>query len=100
MTKQTATQAATRRGNGRQAHYADRVLGGLRLIAVHEVGAIQAHVAAVGERVRVAHRARGVGELLRNQFDLLPESRNRWRRDQLVRRELWRGFVRDLKTRA
>ena len=62
MTEQTATQAAPRRGNGRRAHYTDRVLGGLRLIAVHEVDAIQAHVAAVGERVRVARRARDVGE--------------------------------------
>lgn len=97
MRKQTAVQAARRRRTRQREHYVDRILGGLRLIAVHEVDAVQAHLAAVGERVRVAQQARDLGELVRNQFDLLPESRNRWRRDHVVRQELWRGFVRDLK---
>ncbi|MEQ1439674.1 hypothetical protein AAG565_09935 [Fontimonas sp. SYSU GA230001] len=61
---------------------------------------MRAHFAAIGERVRVARQARDFGELLRNQFDLLPESRNRWRRDQMVRRALWRGLIRDLNSRA
>lgn len=100
MRKQTAVQAAQRRRPRRREHYVDRILGGLRLIAVHEVDAAQAHLVAVGERVRVAQQARDFGELLRNQFDLLPESRNRWRRDHLVRRQLWRGLVRDLKVRS
>lgn len=97
MKIQPAVQAARRRRTRQRELYVDRILGGLRLIAVHEVDAVQAHLAAVGERVRIAQQARDLGELVRNQFDLLPESRNRWRRDHVVRQELWRGFVRDLK---
>jgi len=76
--------------------YLDRVLGGAALIALHEAGSLQGHFEAVNERVRVATRARNVGELIRNQIDLFPETRNRFRRDHQVRRELWRGLVRDL----
>lgn len=79
--------------------YLDRVLGGVALIAVHELGSLRGHAAAAGERLRVAQRARGVGELLRDQLDLLPESHNRLRRDHAVRRELWRGLLRDLAQR-
>ena len=80
----------------RHSVYLDRILGGVALIAVHEAGSIRGHVAAASERLRVARRARGLGELLRDQVDLLPESRNRLRRDRAVRLQLWRGLLRDL----
>ncbi|HSW13010.1 MAG TPA: hypothetical protein VLI06_09250 [Solimonas sp.] len=76
--------------------YLDRVLGGVALIALHEAGSIQGHLEGVTERFRVARRARSLVELIRDQVDLLPETRNRFRRDHHVRRELWNGFVRDL----
>lgn len=78
--------------------YLDRVIGGVTLLALHEAGSLRGHAAAVQERLRVARRARGLGELLRDQIDLFPESRNRLSRDHQVRRELWRGLVRDLST--
>lgn len=81
---------------GRREVYLDRVLGGVALIALHEAGSLQGHLEGVNERLRVAAHARNVGELIRNQIDLLPETRNRFVRDHSVRRELWRGFVRDL----
>lgn len=96
--KSDTTRADRRaRQDAGAAHYADRLLGGLRLLVLHEAGAMRGHVMAVDERVRVARRARGLGELLRDQVDLLPESRNRWRRDHAVRRQLWRGLARDLR---
>lgn len=75
----------------------DRIVGGFSLLVLHETGSLQGHVAALQERLRLAQRARGLGELLRDQVDLLPESRNRLRRDQQIRRQLWRGWVRDLR---
>lgn len=69
---------------------------GLAMIAVHEWGALGAHYAELRERVAVARRARGAGELLRDQMDLLPETQARLRQDQQVRRELLRRWVRTL----
>lgn len=83
-------------GSDRREIYLDRVFGGAALIALHEAGSLQGHLEGVNERLRVAARARNVGELIRNQIDLIPETRNRFVRDHTVRRELWRGFVRDL----
>lgn len=74
----------------------DRVFGGVATLALHEADAARGHVNELGERLRVARRARGVGELLRDQLDLFPESRNRLQRDHDVRRRLWRGLIRDL----
>jgi len=82
---------------GLRGVYLDRVFGGVALLALHEAGSLQAHLEAVGERLRIARRARTLTELIRDQVDLFPESRNRLRRDQRVRRELWNGFVRELK---
>jgi hypothetical protein len=76
--------------------YASRLLDGLSTIALHEADALNAHLLAAGERVRIALQARNAAELLRDQLDLLPESRNRLRRDHQLRRELWRGLIRDL----
>lgn len=76
--------------------YFENTSGGLALLAVHEADSLRGHVAALRERWAVAQRARSTSELIRDQIDLLPESRNRMARDQDVRRELWRGFYRDL----
>ncbi|AXQ28246.1 hypothetical protein D0B54_05925 [Solimonas sp. K1W22B-7] len=83
-------------GQGKGEIYLDRVLGGVALIALHEAGSLQGHLEGVSERLRVARRARNLGELLRDQIDLLPETRNRFVRDHHVRRGLWSGFVEDL----
>ncbi|MGB1561625.1 MAG: hypothetical protein ACPHN2_09020 [Sinimarinibacterium flocculans] len=84
----------------RQAAPIDRLLDGLALIALHEADALNAHLNAAGERLRLAWRARSARELLRDQVDLLPESRNRLRRDHAVRRQLWQGLARDLRSGA
>lgn len=76
--------------------YLDRASNGVALIAVHESGAVRAVWSALAERLAVARHARSVGELIRDQIDLLPESRMRFKRDQQVRRQLWRGLLRDL----
>ncbi len=87
----------SRRAGARGARrYVDRLIGDMATIARHEAEVLHGHLSAMNVRVRVAQRARGVGELLRDQVDLLPESRNRLRRDQSVRRRLWRGLIDDL----
>ena len=84
----------------RQAAPIDRLLDGLALIALHEADALNAHLNAAGERLRLAWQARSARGLLRDQVDLLPESRNRLRRDHAVRRQLWQGLARDLRSGA
>ena len=82
--------------NGRLNRYVDRGLGGFALIVLHEAGSLRGHWIDLGVRFAVARRARGIGELLRDQLDLWPESRKRFRHDLQVRRQLWRGLARDL----
>ncbi|MES0872634.1 hypothetical protein [Sinimarinibacterium thermocellulolyticum] len=72
----------------------------MTLIVLHEADALDALAKAAGERLRLARRARSLGELWRDQVDLLPETRNRLRGDHAVRRRLWAGLVRDLKPGA
>lgn len=74
----------------------DRAVDGISRIAVHEAESLDGHWLALRERWAVARRARGVGELLRDQFDLLPETRNRVRHDHQVRLTLWRGLAQEL----
>lgn len=88
--------AGLKRLRRRVNNYVDRALGGAALIAVHEAGALHGHWTEIGERVRVAREAHGPADLLREQLDLVPESRNRLARDQEVRRLLWRGLIKDL----
>jgi hypothetical protein len=78
----------------------DGALGGVALVALHEWDALRGHWAEAQERLVIARRARGAGELLRDQLDLIAESRNRLRRDHEIRRKLWRGLLRDLSRRA
>ena len=95
----TATLPDLRAFTQKIGHYLDRALSGIALVAVHEVGTLRGHWADLDVRIRVARRARGTVELIRDQIDLLPESRNRFMHDQRVRRELWRGVGRDFTYR-
>ncbi|WP_146165887.1 hypothetical protein [Stenotrophobium rhamnosiphilum] len=96
----TKAVPALRELNNRVGHYLDRALSGIALVAVHEAGTLRGHWTDVDVRFRVARRARDAGELIRDQIDLLPESRNRMARDQRVRRELWRGVVKDFSAQV
>lgn len=80
--------------------FASRLIDGLSIIALHEADVLNAHLLAAGERLRVATQARNAAELLRDQLDLLPESRNRLRHDQAVRRMLWCGLIHDLRRQS
>ena len=76
--------------------YMQKASVGLALIAVHEWGALGAHYSELRERLAVARRARGAGEMVRDQLDLLSETQARLRQDQQVRRELLRRWVKNL----
>jgi len=55
------------------------------------------HGIEVRERLAVARNARGPVELVRDQLDLLPETRARLAMDHHERRALLRGWVADLR---
>ena len=71
---------------------------GLSLLAEHETNALGDHLQALNRRVRVARKARSLGELLRDQLDLLPDTGARLRRDQRLRLQLITGLQRDLRS--
>lgn len=77
-------------------HYWDRATSGMLMLAVHETDALRGHWSEINERLELARRARSSSELVREQVDLLSESRNRLARDHQVRRELVRGLIKDL----
>lgn len=77
-------------------HYWDRATTGVLLLAVHETEALQGHWSDLNERLELVRRARIGVDLVREQVDLLPESRNRLLRDHEVRVELLRGLIKDL----
>ncbi len=70
---------------------------GLAVLVEHESTAFDNLVASLRERVSVARKARNVGELLRNQLDLLPDTHARLVRDHAVRGQLLKGFGRDIR---
>lgn len=82
----------TRNLLGQSRQLAGRAAGELALLALHEVDALTGHWADARERLAVARQARGLGELLRFQWDLLPETRARLRVDQRRRRALIAGL--------
>ncbi|MBI3171968.1 MAG: hypothetical protein HYZ32_05150, partial [Hydrocarboniphaga effusa] len=84
----------------RSATYLGRAMGGLTLVLAHEVGALSGHMAEVRERIAVARKARGLIELLRDQADLLPETRARLVLDQRERLTLLNGLIEDLRAAA
>ena len=75
----------------------ERAIDGVGQIAMHEAGAFDNHWFALRERLAVARKARGVGELLRDQLDLLPATRARIAEDHQARLRLWRELRRSLR---
>ena len=78
----------------------ERAIDSVGQIAMHEAGALDNHLLALRERWAVARRARGVGELLRDQIDLLPATRLRLAEDHELRLKLWRGLARQFNNAA
>jgi hypothetical protein len=77
--------------------FARRAVGGFALILMHEIDALSGHLAELRERIAVARKARGLTQLLREQVDLLPETRVRLTLDQRERRALLYSWVADLR---
>ena len=88
---------SSRRYRRQREMYAQRAVGGLALIVLHEIDALLRHWVEVRERLAVASQARGVGQLVRDQVDLLPETRARLHLDQRERRALVHSWVSDLR---
>jgi hypothetical protein len=86
---------ATRVPTGRRAYLA-RAVDGAALVLMHELDALGGHWVELGERLAVARKSRGLGDLVRSQFDLLPETRARLSLDQRERRALLRSWLADL----
>jgi len=70
---------------------------GLQVLVEHENNALDNQLAGLRERLLIARRARNLGELLRDQIDLLPDTQARLQRDHSLRRALLRGFGSDLR---
>lgn len=81
----------------RGARYVRRGLDAFALLLMHELDAMEGHFAEARERVAVARTARGLGDLLRTQLDLVPETRARLRLNALERRALLNGWVQELR---
>ena len=62
-----------------------------------EVDALGGHWAELGERLAVARKSRGLGELVSQQVDLFPETRARLVLDHRERRALLHGWLTDLR---
>jgi hypothetical protein len=77
--------------------YTQRAVGGLALVMLHEWDALSRHGVALGERLAVARNARGPFELVRDQLDLLAETRARLAMDQRERRALLHSWLADLR---
>ncbi len=73
---------------------------GLQVLVEHENTALDNQLAGLRERLLIARRARNLGELLRDQIDLLPDTHARLRRDHSLRRALLSGFGSDLRRSA
>lgn len=85
---------------GRARQRARPIVESASRIGGHEMVALAGHWAEVRERWAVARKARGLGELLRDQLDLLPETRARLRLDHRERRLLLRQAVERLLGRV
>jgi hypothetical protein len=72
-------------------------VGGFTQILMHEVDALSGHVVELRERAALARQARGIGQLVRDQVDLLQETRARLDLDHRERRALLHGWIQDLK---
>lgn len=81
----------------RGAAYVRRGLDAFALLVMHELDAMEGHLAEARERVAVARAARGVSDLLRTQLDLVPETRARLALNARERRALLNGWVQELR---
>lgn len=81
----------------RGTDYVRRGLDAFALLVMHELDAMEGHLAEARERVAVARAARGLSDLLRTQFDLIPETRARLRLNSRERRALVNGWVQELR---
>lgn len=70
-----------------------RTIDSVGQIAMYEAGALDGHLLALRERWAVARKARGAGELLRDQLDLLPATRLRLLEEHQGRVRLWRELA-------
>lgn len=93
------TRLATRGPIGRRAWLERAVTGATRLL-MHEFDALSGHWAEVNERLALAREARGLGELVNAQIDLLAETRARLSLDHRERRALLNGWLADLRPAA
>ena len=87
----------SRKYRRRSKVYADRAVGGFALMVMHEIDALTRHGVEVRERLAVARQARGVAQLVREQVDLLAETRARLQLDQRERLALLHSWVTDLR---
>lgn len=69
---------------------------GFNLLAEHETNALGDHLQALNRRILIARRARSLSELLRDQYDLLPDTQARLSRNHLSRRALLADLKREL----
>ena len=70
---------------------------GFSLLAEHETNTLEGHFKAIRTRLAVARKARSLGELLRDQIDLVPDTQARFKRDHQLRRQLIKGLGQDLR---
>jgi hypothetical protein len=77
--------------------YLERAVDGAAQMLLHEFDALSGHWAEVRERLAVARQSRGLGDLVRTQVDLLPETRARLTLDQRERRALLHSWLNDLR---
>ena len=73
-------------------------MDGLSVLVEHENNALEDLRCSLRERWVIATKARGIGELLRHQIDLLPDTQARLRRNHKVRRQLLAGWTRDVRS--
>ena len=77
--------------------FLERAIGGVALMLIHEVDSLGGHWAELRERLAVARKARGLGELVSDQMDLLPETRARLALDHRERVALLYSWLEDLR---
>ncbi len=78
-------------------HMLNTAVDGFSVLVEHESTALDNQISGLRERLVIARKARSVGELLRDQLDLVPDTQARLRRDHTVRSQLLEGFTRDLR---
>ncbi|WP_028080473.1 hypothetical protein [Solimonas soli] len=75
----------------------DRIVGGVALIALHEIDALMGDAQAFALCARQTWRARDGVERRRERRSRSRQAQQRRREDRAIRRELWLGLLRDLR---